>query len=101
MQDDQQKTFQPNLRLLSFSLALAGKDKPSNTTIGMTPAFFTEIKHLWKISPHLGNYNEKLSTSKVKIQSMERRWIENLKKNLTYLAFHSERGTHFPFVYPT
>lgn len=55
MKDDQQKTFQPNLRLLSFSPALAGKDKPWNTTIGMTRAFFTEIKHFWKISPHLGN----------------------------------------------
>lgn len=55
MQDDHESTFQTNLRLLSFSPALDGKDKPSNTTTGITPAFFTEIWHFWKISPHLGN----------------------------------------------
>lgn len=42
-----------HLRFLSFSPALAGKDKPSNTTNGVTPAFFTECRHFWKISPHL------------------------------------------------
>lgn len=56
IEDDHERTFQNNLRLLSFSPALDGKDKPSNTTIGITPAFFTELKHFWKISPHPGNY---------------------------------------------
>jgi len=42
-----------HLRLLSFLPALAGKAKPSNTTNGVTAAFFTVSKHLWKISPHL------------------------------------------------
>ena len=57
MQDDHDRTFlETNLRLLSFSPALDGKDKPSNTTTGITPAFFTEIKHFRKISLDLGNY---------------------------------------------
>jgi len=42
-----------HLRLLSFSSALAGKDKPSNMTNGVTPAFFAECRHFWKISLHL------------------------------------------------
>ena len=46
MQDDHERTFpETNICLLSFPSALDGKDKPSNTTTGITPAFFTEIKH--------------------------------------------------------
>ena len=82
MQDDHERTFQTNLRLLSFLTTLDDKDKPSNTTTGITPAFFTEIKHFWKISLYLGNYKRRnFSTSKVKIQSMDQQL-----KNISHLS---------------
>ena len=82
MQDDHERTFQTNLRLLSFLATLDDKDKPSNTTTGITPAFFTELKHFWKISLYLGNYKRRnFSTSKVKIQSMDQQL-----KNISHLS---------------
>ena len=44
-----------HLCLLSFSFALAGKGKPSKTTNGVTPAFFTERRYSWNKPANLQN----------------------------------------------